>query len=112
MGNTKEEKTLTRRDALTLAGTAAAFCASFGFLRAAETGGEDSAAAQFSGDRINVKWERAEIKWYKGGQVIATSEFPPIVLKYLQNDERSVVEIKWWRNGLLQNSLCEFQGKL
>ena len=112
MGNTKEEKILTRRDALTLAGTAAAFCASFGFLRAAENGGGESAEAPLSGSGINIKWERAEIKWYKNGQMIASGDFPPIVLKYLQDDERNVVEIKWFRNGLFQQSIHKFEAKL
>jgi hypothetical protein len=44
--------------------------------------------------------------------MIASGDFPPIVLKYLQDDERNVVEIKWFRNGLFQQSIHKFEAKL
>jgi hypothetical protein len=101
MGNEKDPKIVSRREILKLAGTAAAFCASFGFLHGNQTGKETVQAKH-----LQMKWRQAELKWYKGDELLHSTEFPARVLKHLQSDEMSVIEIKWFRNGKLEQSLA------
>lgn len=101
MGNEKDPKIVSRREILKLAGTAAAFCTSFGFLHGSQT---DKGALQAK--YLQMKWKQAELKWYKGDELLHSTEFPARVLKHLQSDEMSVIEIKWFRNGKLEQSLA------
>lgn len=101
MGNEKGPKIVSRREILKLAGTAAAFCTSFGFLHGNQTGREAVQAKH-----LQMKWKQAELKWYKGDELLHSTEFPARVLKHLQSDEMAVVEIKWFRNGKLEQSLA------
>ena len=95
-----------------LAGTAAAFCTSFGFLHGGQVGGavQDKHLVQ---DKLAVqhKWERAEIKWYSGATLLYSSAIPAAVAKHLESDVNSTVEIKLFRSGLLLKNLGAIQGK-
>lgn len=106
MGNTGERQSVSRRDVLKLAGTAAAFCASFGFLH----GGQEPAAVQGKHSQ-QVKWEQAEIKWYSGTTLLHASGIPAKVLKHLQSEPAAVVEIKLFQSGQLLRNLGTIQGK-
>jgi hypothetical protein len=105
MGNSDQRQTVSRRDVLALAGTAAAFCASFGFLH----GGQEPAAVQ--GKHLDVKWEQAEIKWYSGSTLLHSAGIPAKVLKHLQAEPAAVVEIKLFQSGQLLKNLGTIQGK-
>ena len=107
MGKQEVSQTLNRRDLLKLAGTAAAFCASFGFLHGSQVGGvvQDKHAVQH-------KWERAEIKWYSGATLLESVPVPAKVLKHLQSDPAATVEIKLFRSGQLLRNLGTIQSKL
>jgi hypothetical protein len=108
MGKQEDRKTVSRRDVIRLAGTAAAFCASFGFLHGSEDPGRlpSQKLHKVEGNaQLKIKWERAEIKWYSGNELLYSSDFPPAVLKHLQSNETASVQIKWFRAGKLQQTL-------
>ncbi len=100
MGNNTQTKVLSRRDALKLAGTAAAFCASFGFLHR-----EGEASPQKPTQFLKIeeqsklqqhalKWNQAQLKWYAGSTLLATSPIPTVVIKHLQSDMNASVLLK------------------
>ena len=107
MGKPEDPKNVTRREVLKLAGTAAAFCTSFGFLHGDQTGSavQDKHLKMSVNKELQIKWKQAEIKWYSGDEILHSSEFPAKVLKHLQSDEMASVEIKWFRSGKLEQSL-------
>jgi len=109
MGDQKERNSVTRRDVLKLAGTAAAFCTSFGFLHGSQTGGQvqDKHIVQ---DK-HRQWAQAEIKWYAGSKLLHASAIPMIVLKHLESDANAVVELKLFRAGQLLRNLGAIQDK-
>jgi hypothetical protein len=106
MDKPKGTKNLSRRDVLKLAGTAAAFCTSFGFLH----GGQKAGVVQ---DKhiVQHKWEKAEIKWYDGATLLHSSAIPAKVAKHLESDVTAVVEIKLFRSGAMLRNLGTVQGK-
>ena len=107
MGKKENRKTVSRRDVLKLAGTAAAFCTSFGFLHGSQTG-EAVQGKHLSANvnkELEMKWKQAEVKWYNGDVLLDSAPFPAKVLKHLQSDEMATVEIKWFRSGKLQQNL-------
>ena len=106
MGKQKEGKTITRRDLLKLAGTAAAFSSSFGFLYAGKSGQLAS-----TDSKLFLKWKQAELKWYAKGQLLHTADVPAVVLKILQTDINGSVEIKFFRTGTLLRSLGRIEQK-
>jgi len=105
-------KGLSRRDVLKLAGTAAAFCTSFGFLHGSQKAGvvQDKHLVQ---DKhiVQHKWEKAEIKWYDGATLLHSSAIPARVAKHLESDVTAVVEIKLFRSGAMLRNLGTVQGK-
>lgn len=105
MRKQEDRKTVTRREVLKLAGTAAAFCTSFGFLHGSQTGGTVQGKHIVQDKHLQARWQQAEIKWYSGDVLLHSSEFPSKVLKHLQSDEMASIEIKWFRSGKLQQSL-------
>jgi len=107
MGKQEDPKTVTRRDILKLAGTAAAFCTSFGFLHGGQPGGavQGKHLSANVNNELQMKWKQAEMKWYNGDVLLHSGEFPAKVLKHLQSDEMATVEIKWFRSGKLQQNL-------
>jgi hypothetical protein len=107
MGKKEDPRTVTRRDVLKLAGTAAAFCTSFGFLHGSQTGGavQGKHLVMNVNNELQMKWKQAEMKWYSGDVLLHSAEFPSKVLKHLQSDEMASIEIKWFRSGKLQQSL-------
>jgi hypothetical protein len=109
MENENVGKPVKRRDVLMLAGTAAAFCASFGFLHAGQTGGQvqDKHIVQ---DK-HRQWAQAEIKWYAGATLLHASAIPAKVAKHLESDANAVVEVKLFRAGQLLKNLGSIQGK-
>jgi len=111
MGKNDEGKSLTRRDVLKLAGTAAAFCTSFGFLHGSQTGGvvQDKHIGDIKG--LQMKWRQAEIKWYKGNEFLTSTEVPATVLKHLGSDLNATVEIKLFRAGQMLKNLGTLQAK-
>lgn len=100
MGNNTQTKVLSRRDALKLAGTAAAFCASFGFLhREGEAGPQKPTQflkieEQSKLQQHALKWNQAQIKWFAGNTLLATSAIPTVVIKHLQSDMNASVLLK------------------
>ena len=111
MGKNKVPETLSRRDLLKLAGTAAAFCASFGFLHGSQTGGVVQDKHAPTGKYELSKWTQAEIKWYSGATLLESVPIPVKVLKHLQSDPAATVEIKLFRSGQLLRNLGTIQGK-
>jgi hypothetical protein len=112
MGKQKEGKTITRRDLLKLAGTAAAFSSSFGFLYAGKSGQLTSQDDKLKGNtQLFLKWKQAELKWYAKGQLLHTADVPAVVLKILQTDVNGSVEIKFFRGGTLLRSLGQIESK-
>jgi hypothetical protein len=111
MGKQEDPKIVTRRDVLKLAGTAAAFCTSFGFLHGSQTGGVVQDKHIQEGKHLQARWLQAEIKWYKGSELLYSSPFPSKVLKHLQSDETAVVELKLFRAGQLLRNLGTIEAK-
>jgi hypothetical protein len=108
MDSLNDRRNFSRRDLLKLAGTAAAFCASFGFLHGEEEPGQQASQRLVKGNPIQslkVKWERAQMKWYSEGKLLGTTDFPPAVLKVLQSDLNGSVTIKWFRADNLNQTL-------
>lgn len=108
MGKKEDRKPFSRRDVLKLAGTAAAFCASFGFLHGDEGPGQPPSQKLHkveANSQLQIKWKQAEIKWYSGNELLHSASFPSTVLKHLQTNEMGSVEIKWFRGGKLQQTL-------
>jgi hypothetical protein len=105
MGKQEERNAVTRRDVLKLAGTAAAFCTSFGFLHGSQSGGV------IQDKHLQVKWQQAEIKWYTGRELLHSAEIPAKVIKHLESDINATVEIKLFRAGQLLRSLGTIQAK-
>ena len=104
----KKTKSVSRRDLLKLAGTAAAFCTSFGFLQGEEDANQRPSQRQFKfqdDPELRLKWDRTEIKWYSGGQVVHTSNLPPAVMKILQSDRKGIVQVKLYRAGKIHMNL-------
>jgi hypothetical protein len=114
MGNNTQTKVLSRRDALKLAGTAAAFCASFGFLhREAEAGPQRPGRVKVADPIMQhkIKWERAQIKWFAGDKLLHAGDFPPAVLKHLQSDVNASVQFKFFRAGQLLQTMGKVEAK-
>ncbi|GEM_PF-847891 len=113
MGDKKERETVSRRDVLKLAGTAAAFCTSFGFLQ----GGQSGTKVQNKGDLTEKhkyemsEWSKAELKWYAGSTLLHSQAIPATVAKHLAADANATVEIKLFRSGQLLRNLGAIQGK-
>ncbi len=105
MGKTEVRETVSRREVLKLAGTAAAFCASFGFLH----GSQDVGVVQDK--HLQMKWAQAEIKWYSGTTLLHSAAIPARVAKHLQSDVNATVEIKLFQSGQLLKNLGTIQGK-
>ena len=112
MGKQEVGRTVSRREIIKLAGTAAAFCTSFGFLHGSQVGGvvQDKHLQQ---DKhiTQHKWERAEIKWYSGNALLHSSVIPAKVAKPLESDVNATVEVKLFRSGQMLKSLGAIQGK-
>jgi hypothetical protein len=106
MGNTDKRETVSRREVLRLAGTAAAFCASFGFLH----GSQDVGVAQDK-HLQEFKWDQAEIKWFSGATLLYSSAIPSKVAKHLQANATATVDIKLFQSGKLLKNLGTIQGK-
>jgi hypothetical protein len=111
MGKKEDPKIVTRRDVLKLAGTAAAFCASFGFLHGSQTGGVVQDKHVQEGKHLQARWQQAEIKWYSGATLLYSAPFPAKVLKHLQSDEAAVVELKLFRAGQMFKNLGTLEAK-
>jgi hypothetical protein len=111
MGKQEDLKTVTRRDVLKLAGTAAAFCTSFGFLHGSQVGRVVQDKHIQEGKHLQARWQQAEFKWYNGNELLGTSPFPAKVLKHLQSDEAAVVEIKFFRGGSLLRNMGTIEAK-
>jgi hypothetical protein len=105
MGKQDEVKSVTRREVLKLAGTAAALCTSFGFLHGSQAGGV------VQDKHLQARWQQAEIKWYKGSELLHSAPFPAKVMKHLQSDETAVIEIKLFRTGQLLRDLGTIESK-
>jgi hypothetical protein len=102
-------KIVTRRDVLKLAGTAAAFCTSFGFLHGGQKG--TTVEHKVQGNVLLHKWQQAEFKFYKGNELLGASPFPMKVLKHLQSDESATVEIKLFRSGNILRNMGTIESK-
>ncbi len=113
MGDQKERNSVTRRDVLKLAGTAAAFCTSFGFLHGSQVGGvvQDKHLGDIKDEACSTSGQRAEIKWYAGATLLHSSAIPAKVAKHLESDANAVVEVKLFRSGQLLRNLGAIQGK-
>lgn len=111
MDNPDVGKSVTRRDLLRLAGTAAAFCASFGFLHGGEPGGQLQDKHRVEDKHLQAKWEQAEIKWYAGATLLHSAAIPAKVAKHLAANANAVVEVKLFRAGQLLKNLGTIQDK-
>lgn len=105
-------KSVSRRDVLRLAGTAAAFCTSFGFLYGhGEPGQLPSQRLNKVEGKVEVKWEQAEIKWYAGATLLHSAAIPAKVAKHLAANANAVVEVKLFRAGQLLKNIGTVQDK-
>jgi len=111
MGNKKVPETVSRRDVLRLAGTAAAFCASFGFLHGSQVGGVVQDKHTQEHKAPGMRWEQAEIRWYSGNTLLHSSAIPAKVMKHLQSDVNATVEVKLFRSGQLLRNLGTIEAK-
>jgi hypothetical protein len=111
MGKQEDPKIVTRRDILKLAGTAAAFCTSFGFLHGSQTGGVVQDKHIVQDKHLQARWQQAEFKWYKGNELLYSAPFPAKVLKHLQSDETAVIELKLFRTGQMFKNLGTIEAK-
>ena len=111
MGQQDDRKTVTRRDVLKLAGTAAAFCASFGFLHADQAGRVVQDKHAQEGKHLQARWQQAEIKFYKGNELLHSSAVPAKVMKYLQSDEAATIELKLFRMGKMHKIVGTIEAK-
>jgi hypothetical protein len=111
MGKQEDRKIVTRREVLKLAGTATAFCTSFGFLHGSQTGQvvQDKHFAEYK--HLQARWQQAEFKWYKGNELLSSAPFPAKVLKHLQSDETAVIELKLFRTGQMFKNLGTIEAK-
>ena len=107
MGKPGDLKNVSRREVLRLAGTAAAFCTSFGFLH----GAEDQKSTTVEDKHLQMNWAQAEIKWYSGQTLLHSSAIPAKVVKHLESDVNATVEVKLFQSGKLLRSLGTIQGK-
>lgn len=116
MGDHKEKGSVTRRDVLKLAGTAAAFCSSFGFLHGEQTGGQTQVKGEsqlkWSQAELQHKWEKAELKWYAGSTLLHSSAIPASVAKHIAANSNAVVELKLFLAGQLLKNLGAIQRKV
>jgi hypothetical protein len=106
-------KAVKRREILALAGTAAAFCTSFGFLQGSQVGGTAQHKNELAVEHKNelARWTQAEIKWYAGETLLHSSAIPARVAKHLAADANAVVEVKLFQSGKLLKNLGMIQGK-
>jgi hypothetical protein len=113
MGKEEDPKNVTRREVLKLAGTAAAFCTSFGSLHAADGSGQvgEKAHKLEAKGQLFYKWQQAEFKWYKGSELLGVTPFPSKVLKHLQSDEAATVNLKIFRGGNMLRNLGTIESK-
>ncbi len=107
MDKAKEPRNLSRRDLLKLAGTATAFCASFGFLHGEVR--EDQKLSQVSGKRdlqaLEMKWAQAQFKFYSRGRLLDASLLPPAVLHVLQTNVKGIIQVKLYQGGKLYQTM-------
>jgi hypothetical protein len=105
-------KTVSRRELLKLAGTAAAFCTSFGFLHGHDgTGQLPSQRFDKVEGKVQIKWAQAEIKWYAGTTLLHSSAIPARVVKHLAANANAVVEVKLFQAGRMLKNLGTIQDK-
>src|SRR5512139_2553205 len=107
MGKPEDPKNVSRREVLRLAGTAAAFCTSFGYL----LGSPAQKATAVEDKHLQMNWAQAEIKWYSGTTLLHSSAIPAKVVKHLESDVNATVEVKLFQSGKLLRSLGTIQGK-
>jgi hypothetical protein len=113
MGKHNAGKAVKRREILALAGTAAAFCTSFGFLQGSQIGGNVQHKGDLTAEHKNelARWTQAEIKWYAGETLLHSAAIPARVAKHLAADAHAVVEVKLFQSGRLLKNLGAIQGK-
>jgi hypothetical protein len=104
-------KNVSRRELLKLAGTAAAFCTSFGFLHGGETDGQTQVKGEVQHKAVQIKWAQAEIKWYAGTTLLHSSAIPARVVKHLAANANAVVEVKLFQAGRMLKNLGTIQAK-
>ena len=111
MGEQDVGKTVKRREILRLAGTAAAFCASFGFLHDSQVGGVVQDKHRVEDKHLQMRWAQAEIKWYSGATLLHSAAIPAKVMKHLQSSPDATVEVKLFRSGQLLRNLGTIESK-
>jgi len=111
MENNNEGKTVKRREIMMLAGTAAAFCASFGFLQGGQARVQHKNELTVEHKNELQRWSQAQIKWYAGSTLLHSEAIPATVAKRLAADATAVVEIKLFQAGRPIKNLGTIQGK-
>jgi len=100
-----------RREILKLAGTAAAFSTSFGFLHGSQAGGVVQDKHLKLDKELAARWQQAEIKWYRGSELLDSMSVPAKVMKHLQSDESATIDVKLFRTGRLLKNLGTIEAK-
>jgi hypothetical protein len=108
----EDPNTISRRDILKLAGTAAAFCTSFGFLHGSQTGGAVQDKHIVQDKHLQARWAQAEVKWYKGNELLHSSALPAKVVKHLGSNVDAVVEVKLFRSGQMLRNFGKIEAKI
>ena len=111
MGKQEVGKTVSRREIIKLAGTAAAFCTSFGFLHGSQERGTVQDKHLQQTKITQHKWEKAEIKFYSGTALLHSQAIPAKVAKLLESDVNATVELKLFRSGQMLKNLGAIQSK-
>ena len=113
MAEQRVGKSVSRREILKLAGTAGAFCASFGFLHGGQTsGGVKDKPILVQDKHLQARWQQAELKWYAGNELLHSSAIPSRVMKHLGSDASAVVEVKLFRSGQMLRNFGKVEAKL
>lgn len=106
-------KSVNRREILRLAGTAGAFCASFGFLHGGQIGGAvQDKHIQVQDKHLQARWQQAELKWYAGNELLHSSAIPARVMKHLGESPTASVEVKLFRSGQMLRNFGKVEAKL
>ena len=112
MAEQRVGKSVSRREILKLAGTAGAFCASFGFLHGGQVGGVVQDKHIVQDKHLQARWQQAELKWYAGNELLHSSAIPSRVMKHLGSNASAAVEVKLFRSGQMLRNFGKVEAKL
>jgi hypothetical protein len=60
---------------------------------------------------LAARWQQAEIKWYRGSELLDSVAVPSKVMKHLQSDQTATIDVKLFRTGRLLKNLGTIEAK-